>query len=72
MGVEGGWAEAGGIEGAGRELDVIGAGVLPDGAREAESCEMDWKEALRESREASSASARDFILRIVSLASMSS
>lgn len=56
----------------GRETAVTVGGELPDGAREAESWEMDWKEALSESNDASRASARLFILRIVSLASISS
>ena len=53
-------------------MAVTVRGELAGGAREAESCEMDWNEALSESNEVSRASARLFILRIVSLASISS
>ena len=41
--------------------EAVAVGERGGGASEAESCEIDWNEALRESREASSASARDFI-----------
>lgn len=61
-------------DGRGRDeaVVVVVRGVLGAGASDADNCEMDWKEALSESREASRASARLFILRMVSLASISS
>lgn len=63
----------GGREGAGRAGGIeCEVSVEFEGANVADSCEMDWNEALSESREASNASARLFILRIVSLASISS
>lgn len=60
-GVSGGFVRESGAEGGGRgEAEEVEAWEVV-GARDADSCEIDWKEALSASREVSRASARLFI-----------